>query len=105
MTCAATPGVTPEPLSQSGYGITRYSLLRLGETQGFFGQVVKTGSHLGSGAATSPVSPSTSSACLLPLPEVRPMRQDPVRPRVTAARQAPASNEHLVRTACRRRSR
>jgi ABC-type phosphate/phosphonate transport system substrate-binding protein len=35
-----------EPLSQSGYGITRYSLLRLGETQGFFGQVVKTGSHL-----------------------------------------------------------
>jgi phosphonate transport system substrate-binding protein len=35
-----------EPLSQSGYGITRYSLLKLGETQGFFGQVVKTNSHL-----------------------------------------------------------
>jgi phosphonate transport system substrate-binding protein len=35
-----------EPLSQSGYGITRYTLLKLGETQGFFGKVVKTGSHL-----------------------------------------------------------
>jgi phosphonate transport system substrate-binding protein len=35
-----------EPLSQSGYGITRYSLLELGETQGFFGKVVQTGSHL-----------------------------------------------------------
>jgi phosphonate transport system substrate-binding protein len=37
-----------EPLSQSGYGITRYSLLKLGESQGFFGTVVKTGSHLDS---------------------------------------------------------
>jgi phosphonate transport system substrate-binding protein len=35
-----------EPLSQSGYGITRYSLLKLGESRGFFGKVVKTGSHL-----------------------------------------------------------
>jgi phosphonate transport system substrate-binding protein len=35
-----------EPLSQSGYGITRYTLLKLGETGGFFGKVVKTGSHL-----------------------------------------------------------
>ena len=35
-----------EPLSQSGYGITRYSLLRLGETEGFFGKVVHSGSHL-----------------------------------------------------------
>ncbi|HEX9520146.1 MAG TPA: PhnD/SsuA/transferrin family substrate-binding protein [Streptosporangiaceae bacterium] len=33
-------------LSQSGYGIARYSLLNLGETQGFFGQVIKTGGHL-----------------------------------------------------------
>jgi hypothetical protein len=29
-----------EPLSHSGYGITRYHLLRLGETDGFFGDVV-----------------------------------------------------------------
>jgi phosphonate transport system substrate-binding protein len=35
-----------DPLSQSGYGITRYSLLKRGETQGFFGRLVKTGSHL-----------------------------------------------------------
>ena len=35
-----------EPLSQSGYGITRYSLLKLEETDGFFGPLVKTGSHL-----------------------------------------------------------
>jgi phosphonate transport system substrate-binding protein len=35
-----------EPLSQSGYGITRYSLLKLEETHGFFGTLVKTGSHL-----------------------------------------------------------
>lgn len=35
-----------EALSHSGYGIPRYSLLRLGETRGFFGRLVKTGSHL-----------------------------------------------------------
>ena len=34
-----------EPLSQSGYGITRYHLLELGETQGFFGEVIETGFH------------------------------------------------------------
>lgn len=34
-----------EPLSQSGYGITRYHLARLGETKGFFGQVVEAGFH------------------------------------------------------------
>jgi phosphonate transport system substrate-binding protein len=34
-----------EPLSQSGYGITRYCLLRLGETEGFFGRVVQSGFH------------------------------------------------------------
>lgn len=34
-----------EPLSQSGYGITRYHLARLGETNGFFGEVVEAGSH------------------------------------------------------------
>jgi phosphonate transport system substrate-binding protein len=37
-----------EVLSHSGYGITRYSLLQLGETKGFFGSLVKTGSHLDS---------------------------------------------------------
>lgn len=31
--------------SQSGYGIVRYHLVRLGETQGFFGQVVEAGFH------------------------------------------------------------
>jgi phosphonate transport system substrate-binding protein len=34
-----------EPLSHSGYGITRYHLLRLGETNGFFGQVIEAGFH------------------------------------------------------------
>ncbi len=34
-----------EPLSQSGYGITRYHLLQLGETNGFFSKVVEAGFH------------------------------------------------------------
>jgi len=34
-----------EPHSQSGYGITRYCLVRLGETRGFFGRVVEAGWH------------------------------------------------------------
>ncbi len=34
-----------EPLSHSGYGITRYHLLRLGETNGFFGDVIEAGFH------------------------------------------------------------
>jgi phosphonate transport system substrate-binding protein len=34
-----------ETQSQSGYGITRYHLLRLGETCGFFGEVVEAGWH------------------------------------------------------------
>lgn len=34
-----------EPLSQSGYGITRQHLLELGETTGFFGRVVQAGFH------------------------------------------------------------
>jgi phosphonate transport system substrate-binding protein len=34
-----------EPLSHSGYGITRYELARRGETCGFFGKVVKAGYH------------------------------------------------------------
>lgn len=34
-----------EPLSHSGYGITRYHLLRLGETKGYFGEVVEAGFH------------------------------------------------------------
>jgi phosphonate transport system substrate-binding protein len=34
-----------EPLSHSGYGITRYHLVRLGETKGFFGEVVEAGFH------------------------------------------------------------
>ena len=34
-----------EPLSHSGYGITRYHLLRLGETAGYFGQVIEAGFH------------------------------------------------------------
>jgi ABC-type phosphate/phosphonate transport system substrate-binding protein len=32
-----------EPLSHSGYGITRYHLAQLGETNGFFGKVVEVG--------------------------------------------------------------
>jgi phosphonate transport system substrate-binding protein len=34
-----------EPRSHSGYGITRYHLVRLGETDGYFGRVVEAGWH------------------------------------------------------------
>lgn len=34
-----------EPWSHSGYGITRYHLVRLGETRGFFAAVVDAGFH------------------------------------------------------------
>jgi phosphonate transport system substrate-binding protein len=34
-----------EPRSHSGYGITRYTLVRMGETNGFFGKVVEAGFH------------------------------------------------------------
>jgi phosphonate transport system substrate-binding protein len=34
-----------EPLSHSGYGITRYHLVTLGETGGFFGEVIEAGFH------------------------------------------------------------
>jgi phosphonate transport system substrate-binding protein len=34
-----------EPLSHSGYGITRYHLVTLGETNGFFGKMVEAGFH------------------------------------------------------------
>ncbi|HUG31756.1 MAG TPA: PhnD/SsuA/transferrin family substrate-binding protein [Acidimicrobiia bacterium] len=34
-----------EALSQSGYGITRYHLVSLGETNGFFSEVVEAGFH------------------------------------------------------------
>jgi phosphonate transport system substrate-binding protein len=35
-----------EPLSHSGYGITRFHLVQMGETDGFFGEVVEAGFHL-----------------------------------------------------------
>ncbi len=35
-----------EPHSHSGYNLTRYHLATLGETSGYFGQVVEAGSHL-----------------------------------------------------------
>jgi phosphonate transport system substrate-binding protein len=34
-----------EPQSQSGYGITRYWLAKLGETHGYFSEVVQSGFH------------------------------------------------------------
>ena len=34
-----------EPLSHSGYGITRYHLVTLGETNGFFSEVIEAGFH------------------------------------------------------------
>ena len=34
-----------EPLSQSGYGITRFHLLSIGETDGFFSEVIDAGFH------------------------------------------------------------
>ena len=34
-----------EPMSQSGYGITRYHMVMLGETGGFFSEVIEAGYH------------------------------------------------------------
>lgn len=34
-----------EPMSQSGYGVTRHHLLSLGEVNGFFGAVIEAGFH------------------------------------------------------------
>jgi phosphonate transport system substrate-binding protein len=34
-----------EPLSHSGYGITRFRLVQMGATDGFFGEVVEAGFH------------------------------------------------------------
>jgi len=34
-----------EPLSQSGYGIARYHLVSIGETNGYFGEVINAGFH------------------------------------------------------------
>ena len=34
-----------EPLSQSGYGIVRQKLIEMGETDGFFGEVIESGYH------------------------------------------------------------
>jgi phosphonate transport system substrate-binding protein len=34
-----------EPQSQSGYGITRYWLVKLGETNGYFSEVIESGFH------------------------------------------------------------
>jgi ABC-type phosphate/phosphonate transport system substrate-binding protein len=34
-----------EPMSQSGYGITRFHLFEIGETKGFFGEVLEAGFH------------------------------------------------------------
>jgi phosphonate transport system substrate-binding protein len=34
-----------EPYSQSGYGITRHHLVRLGETNGYFGKIIEAGWH------------------------------------------------------------
>jgi len=34
-----------DPDSHSGYGVTRYRLVEMGETQGFFGEVVEAGFH------------------------------------------------------------
>ncbi len=34
-----------EPMSQSGYGITRFHLVEIGETNGFFGEITEAGFH------------------------------------------------------------
>jgi phosphonate transport system substrate-binding protein len=34
-----------DPDSQSGYGITRYTLAKMGESRGFFGEVMRAGFH------------------------------------------------------------
>ncbi|GAB4420662.1 MAG: hypothetical protein Fur0044_17680 [Anaerolineae bacterium] len=34
-----------EPGSHSGYNVTRYRLVQMGETRGFFGRVIRAGSH------------------------------------------------------------
>jgi phosphonate transport system substrate-binding protein len=34
-----------EPMSHSGYGVVRYHLVRMGQTNGFFGEVIEAGFH------------------------------------------------------------
>lgn len=46
-----------EPASHSGYCLTRYHLARLGETRGYFSQVVEAGAHQ---TARSTPPPSTA---------------------------------------------
>jgi phosphonate transport system substrate-binding protein len=100
-----------EPYSQSGYGITRHHLLRLGETKGFFGQVVEAGFHersirlVCSGAvAASAVDSHVLAIARRDHPEVAAglrvidsLGPSPIQP-VVVARRLPAGLKEDVRT-------
>jgi phosphonate transport system substrate-binding protein len=100
-----------EPHSQSGYGITRCHLLRLGETEGFFGPVVEAGYHersirlVCSGAvAASAVDSQVLAVALRDHPElaaglrvIDSLGPSPIQP-VVVARRLPAALKEDLRT-------
>jgi phosphonate transport system substrate-binding protein len=99
-----------EPHSQSGYGITRHHLLRLGETDGYFGRVVEAGFHersirlVCSGAvAASAVDSQVLAVALRDRPElaaglrvIASLGPSPIQP-VVVARRLPAALKEDVR--------
>jgi phosphonate transport system substrate-binding protein len=101
-----------EPHSQSGYGITRWHLLRLGETAGYFGAVVEAGFHersirlVCSGAvAASAVDSQVLAVALRDHPElaaslrvIDSLGPSPIQP-VVVARRLPAALKEDVRAA------
>jgi phosphonate transport system substrate-binding protein len=101
-----------EPLSQSGYGITRHHLLRLGETRGYFGRVVEAGFHersirlVCSGAvAASAVDSQVLAVALRDHPGlaaglrvIASLGPSPIQP-VVVARRLPAALKEDVRAA------
>jgi phosphonate transport system substrate-binding protein len=99
-----------EPLSQSGYGITRHHLLRLGETNGYFGKVIEAGWHevalrmVSTGAVdASAIDSQVLAVALRDDPElagqlrvIGTLGPSPIQP-VVAARTLPAALKSAVR--------
>ncbi|HEX5268829.1 MAG TPA: PhnD/SsuA/transferrin family substrate-binding protein [Gemmataceae bacterium] len=99
-----------EPYSQSGYGITRHHLLRLGQTGGYFGRVVEAGFHersirlVRAGAvAASAVDSQVLAVALRDSPElaadlrvIDSLGPSPIQP-VVMARRLPAALKEEVR--------
>lgn len=101
-----------EPHSQSGYGITRHHLLRLGTPQGFFGQVIEAGWHeqsirlvLAGEVDGSAIDSQVLAVVLRNHPEYREslrvidsLGPSPIQP-VTVARRLPADLKEQLRRA------